>query len=282
MSRDLYKAFRSARTTWHAAEEALLYTPNLSGSTSSLSPSSDRSQTLSQREAFERELEKSYHLDSKRGFSASGTSIVRGRRGYLRDTVFSGDQLDLTRSENAQPSILACTISFLNVLRKEFNVDLISEHVSFSAGHGSGTYASLVASGSIDFQDALRCLRHRGLIASHYVSNHPILFPKGCVPPDSIYESWAFTNAGNGKGADLVDAMMDSGGVPITNSTTDREVARNETRLQEDQIVTGKDEGVNEGLSNVRKGWKRSQMSGFMGESSREKSRMIYLQRWIR
>lgn len=262
MSRDLYKAFRSARTTWHAAEEALLYTPNLSGHSSSPTSLTDRAHTAAQREAFENELARSYHLDSKRGFAASGTAVVRGRRGYLRDIVFSGDQLDLTRSENAQPSILTSTISFLNVLRKEFNVDLISEHVSWSAGHGSGTYASLVASGSIDFSDALRLLRHRGLIASHHVANHPILFPEGCIPPESVYETWAFANAGNGKGADLVDEMMDTGGVPITNSTTDGQVVKNEVEMQKG-IAGGANGSVHEGLS-AKRSWRRSQMSGFM------------------
>lgn len=201
MSKDLYKAFRSARSIWHQAEEALMMTP---GMHSHHFIQGDRATSAEQRERFEAELATTRHLDPKQGLLASGTAVARSRRGWLRDLVFSGDQLELTRAENAQPAILTCTLAFLQVLRKEFSLDLVQDHVEWASGHGSGVYAALVGSGSMDLHDAVRLLRHRGLIASHYTANHPVLFPPGCEKPESIYETWAFANAGSGKGADLL------------------------------------------------------------------------------
>ncbi|GAK63844.1 malonyl CoA-ACP transacylase [Moesziomyces antarcticus] len=201
MSKDLYKAFRSARSVWHQAEEALMATP---GVHSHHFIQGERAHSAEQRELFEAELAKTRSLDPKQGLSASGTAVARSRRGWLRDLVFSGDQLELTRAENAQPAILTCTLAFLNVLRKEFSIDLVRDHVQWASGHGSGVYAALVGSGAMDMHDAVRLLRHRGLVASHYTAKHPVLFPPGCTPPESIYETWAFANAGSGKGADLL------------------------------------------------------------------------------
>ncbi|PWY98626.1 FabD/lysophospholipase-like protein [Testicularia cyperi] len=239
MSKDLYKAFRSARSIWHQAEEALMMTP---GRHAHHFVPGERAESAEQRELFEAELAKSRHLDPKQGLWASGTAVARSRRGWLRDLVFSGDQLELTRAENAQPAILTCTLAFLQVLRKEFSLDLINDHVQWAAGHGSGTYAALVGSGAVDLHDAVRMLRHRGLIASHYTANHPVLFPPGCRKPDSIYETWAFANAGSGKGAELlaeeaaIEASRDPSAEPAGQSTK--------------TTATG------------QRGWKRTQMSG--------------------
>lgn len=104
MCRDIYRSFRSARSVWHTAEEALI-TPtnpinpssfdehlnNDGGSTrlhSSLgylpgSSGTDRAVSELQRRTFEEELAKSYQWDDKRQ--------RRGRRGWLRDAVVSGE-----------------------------------------------------------------------------------------------------------------------------------------------------------------------------------------------
>ncbi|EPQ29922.1 uncharacterized protein PFL1_02594 [Pseudozyma flocculosa PF-1] len=253
MSKDLYRAFRSARTVWHQAEEALMLTPSQHVHHP---PSDERAVDTEQRAAFEAELQKSDHLDTKRGLSASGTAVARGRRGWLRDLVFSGDQLELTRAENAQPAILTCTLAFLQVLRKEFAIDLVQDHVEWAAGHGSGVYAALVGSGAVGLSDAVRLLRHRGLIASHYTANNPTLFPPGCERPQSVYETWAFANAGSGKGAELLAAGggIDTGGVPSTGLRTDAQVARAESAKQGD--------ATDAGAAPRRRGWKRTQMSG--------------------
>ncbi|CBQ72220.1 related to Malonyl CoA-acyl carrier protein transacylase [Sporisorium reilianum SRZ2] len=227
MSKDLYKAFRSARSIWHQAEEALTMTPGIH---SHHYIQGDRATSTEQRELFEAELAKTRPLDPRQGLLASGTAVARSRRGWLRDLVFSGDQLELTRAENAQPAILTCTLAFLQVLRKEFSIDLVQDHVQWASGHGSGTYAALVGSGAMDLHDAVRLLRHRGLVASHYTANHPVLFPPGCSKPESIYETWAFANAGHGKGADLL--------------------------YEEEGVSASSEKGK------TQPGWKRTQMSG--------------------
>lgn len=105
MCRDIYRSFRSARSVWHLAEEALITPVNPSTSTnadyhhnsfdegsklsmrySSLGyiPGSghDRATSPEQRRIFEEELAKSHIWDEKRA--------RRGRRGWLRDAVVSG------------------------------------------------------------------------------------------------------------------------------------------------------------------------------------------------
>lgn len=147
------------------------------------------------------------------------------------------------------------------VLRKEFSLDLVRSKVSFAAGHGSGTYAALVGSGALDMIDAVRLMRHRGLISSQHVYNHPILFPQGCKRPESIYETWAFANAGSGKGAELLetdeDMALNVGGVPPTSSTTDGQVAAQESKSQGGEQTHAR-------FGATRRGWKRTQMSGVM------------------
>lgn len=248
MSLDIYRKYRSARQVWSVAEEALISSLG-NGNRQSMYPLIDeRATSVEQRKLFEKELTKSSAWDSSKGLTSAGTAIARGRRGWLRDLVFSSDQLNLTRAENAQPSILVSSLSILSVLRHEFPIDLISNHIDYVAGHGSGTYAALCASGALDIRDAVRLLRHRGLTSSHYVWENGTLFPNGSVRPESIYETWAFANAGSGKGAELLSTNVgiDSGGVPPTSSATDADVVQKESQ------------------SSPKRGWKRSQMSGCM------------------
>ncbi|CAO1622000.1 unnamed protein product [Parajaminaea phylloscopi] len=271
MCRDVYRSFRSARSVWHLAEEALISpvlpgTPGLDdmGAVSRHSSlgyipgrGQERAASEQQRRTFEEELAKSHKWDEKRS--------ARGRRGWLRDCVFFGDQLDLTRAENAQPSILVATLSILAVLRKEFSSDIISSHVTHASGHGSGIYAALVGSGALDMIDAVRLLRHRGLISSHHVSNHPVLFPPGCTRPESVYETWAFANAGSGKGVELLSDESFArdnaeGGVPPLSNTTDGEVVERESRSQ----TLRRSSEPAQGTQSRQRGWKRTQMSGVM------------------
>lgn len=95
MCRDIYRSFRSARSVWHEAEEALITPVNPShyddgeegglGRHSSLGyiPGSGHERAVSQlqRTTFEEELAKSWIWDEKRQ--------RRGRRGWLRDAVVS-------------------------------------------------------------------------------------------------------------------------------------------------------------------------------------------------
>lgn len=65
------------------------------------------------------------------------------------------DKLRLTA--NTQPAILTASIAALRVLQHEtgFKADLL-------AGHSLGEYSALVATGALDFADAVRIVRQRG------------------------------------------------------------------------------------------------------------------------
>ena len=190
MSKDLYEAFGTAREVWHSADESL---GAFSSGRSPLHMHMDP-----QRAQFEEHLRRYVPLDHEHV-----TKSVSGDEHWLCNLVFHGDQLGLTRSENAQPAILTATVAFLSVLRREFGVDLLRD-VEWAAGHGSGTYAALVAAGALDAHDAVRALRCRGLEAMRCVRDSPVLFPPGCEPPSVIYETWAFANAGSGLGSNLL------------------------------------------------------------------------------
>ena len=187
MSRDLYETYPAARRVWEEAEAALTAFMEGRRLDATLPPNPLRN-------AFESKLQELSKLEPNKSL----------KPGWLLDLVFSGNQLELTRSENATPAILACTLAMLAVLREEFGVDFVEQQVSWAAGHGSGTYASLVAAGCLQQEDALRALRYRGLEAMHCLVNHPVLFPEGSTPPVNIYETWGFANAGAGKGSELL------------------------------------------------------------------------------
>ncbi len=76
----------------------------------------------------------------------------------LSEMCFSGDEADLQLTANTQPAIL--TVSFAAyraALAEGFSKpDLV-------AGHSLGEYSALVAAGVLDFADAVRTVRNRGL-----------------------------------------------------------------------------------------------------------------------
>ncbi|KAK0549234.1 [acyl-carrier-protein] S-malonyltransferase [Tilletia horrida] len=216
MSKDLYRNFRAARTIWCDAEEALMASADsylrefdskrdVGVDFGWVSGVGGEGRSGSRRD-FEEALEMSRKWDPRLGFGATGTAITRRRRGYLRDLVFSGDQLELTKAENASVSIFTCSMAFLATLKREFDIDLIKAHVAFASGHGtSGTYSALCASGVLQLTDAVRFLRHRGLVSGKFLSEDPRLFPNGCDRPGSVFQTWAFANASSHQSSELAE-----------------------------------------------------------------------------
>ncbi|WFD29778.1 [acyl-carrier-protein] S-malonyltransferase [Malassezia sp. CBS 17886] len=192
MSHDLFQSFASARDVWRQTEEIL------ASFAEGQAPVSEQGYPTDQgmRAAFEQQLRQGAQLEDEFATAANRRSIL--------DLVFHGDQLELTRAENAKPAILACSLAFLRVLQREFNVDLVQEHVGWATGHGSGIYAALVAGGALSASDALRALRLRGLESMLCMARHPVLFPEGCGRPASVYETWGFSNAASGQGFSLL------------------------------------------------------------------------------
>jgi [acyl-carrier-protein] S-malonyltransferase len=75
----------------------------------------------------------------------------------LSRLCFEGPEEDLKLTANTQPAILTTSIAILRVLRNETPLT-----AAFLAGHSLGEYSALVASGAMDFADAVRTVRARG------------------------------------------------------------------------------------------------------------------------
>lgn len=78
----------------------------------------------------------------------------------LSQLCFEGPESDLKQTENTQLAILTCSVATLRVL-KEFGI--VPNAV---AGHSLGEYSALVASGVLDFSDALRLVNARASLMS--------------------------------------------------------------------------------------------------------------------
>ena len=75
----------------------------------------------------------------------------------LAALCFNGPEDDLKLTMNTQPAILATSIAALRVVQAETGIT-----ADYLAGHSLGEFSALVASGSLNFADALRTVRSRG------------------------------------------------------------------------------------------------------------------------
>ena len=75
----------------------------------------------------------------------------------LTSLCFEGPDEELRLTFNTQPAILTSSIAALRVLEER------GTRADFVAGHSLGEYSALVAAGSLNFDDALRAVRKRGL-----------------------------------------------------------------------------------------------------------------------
>jgi [acyl-carrier-protein] S-malonyltransferase len=70
---------------------------------------------------------------------------------------FEGSSEELRLTANTQPAILTVSVAAWRVLYEETGIK-----PDFTAGHSLGEYSALVASGAMDFKDAVRVVRERG------------------------------------------------------------------------------------------------------------------------
>lgn len=76
----------------------------------------------------------------------------------LSEMCFSGTAEDLALTANTQPAILTASVAALRAMQAEgFPMP------DFVAGHSLGEYSALVAAGAIEFSDAVRTVRNRGI-----------------------------------------------------------------------------------------------------------------------
>lgn len=79
----------------------------------------------------------------------------------LSTLIDEGPILQLDKSENAQPAIMAVSIMILRVLEKDFGFKT-DEAIDVTLGHSLGEYAALVAAGNLEYTFALDLVRRRG------------------------------------------------------------------------------------------------------------------------
>lgn len=77
----------------------------------------------------------------------------------LAGLCLEGPEEELTRTENAQPALLA-----LGVAAYERALELGAPRPTFMAGHSLGEYTALTCAGAIRYADAVRLVRERGLL----------------------------------------------------------------------------------------------------------------------
>jgi [acyl-carrier-protein] S-malonyltransferase len=80
---------------------------------------------------------------------------------HLSQLCFEGPEQELCQTVNAQPAILTMSIACLRAAAEIYG-ELVRP--SYMAGHSLGEYTALVAAGVLDFADAVRLTRQRGML----------------------------------------------------------------------------------------------------------------------
>jgi len=86
----------------------------------------------------------------------------------LSRLCFEGPADELTRTENAQPAILAANLAAWAALRERCPAE-----PTLVAGHSMGEYGALVAAGAVALQDAVRLVRRRGELMAEAAAATP-------------------------------------------------------------------------------------------------------------
>ncbi len=76
----------------------------------------------------------------------------------LKKLCFDGPESDLTLTHNTQPCLLLASVAAFRAAQRELDFK-----PQAAAGHSLGEYSALVAAGCLEFGDAIRLVRERGL-----------------------------------------------------------------------------------------------------------------------
>lgn len=79
----------------------------------------------------------------------------------LTGLMFAGDEAELTKTENAQPALMACAVAAFKAIEAETGKTL-PQLASYVAGHSLGEYAALTIAGTFDLTTAAKLLKLRG------------------------------------------------------------------------------------------------------------------------
>lgn len=94
------------------------------------------------------------HFPQARDYFEYANEILGWR---ISDIMFYGDEIELLETRNTQPAVFLYS-TILALVQDEIKPDIV-------AGHSLGEYAALVISGVLCFEDALKLVLHRALIA---------------------------------------------------------------------------------------------------------------------
>lgn len=90
----------------------------------------------------------------------------------LSALMFSGEEANLTKTQNAQPAIMAVGIATLRVLESESGQSL-SDMAACVAGHSLGEYTALCAAKALTLPETAKLLRARGLAMAESSLQNP-------------------------------------------------------------------------------------------------------------
>lgn len=79
----------------------------------------------------------------------------------LYKIMTEGPDSELTMTENTQPALMAMSAAIVNVLQKDFEVNL-KEKAAYVAGHSLGEYSAAYTAGVFSLTDTAKLLRIRG------------------------------------------------------------------------------------------------------------------------
>jgi len=91
----------------------------------------------------------------------------------LKKLCFEGPIEKLTETANSQVAILVTSIAALEASKTGHRAESIEQRVKACAGLSLGEYSALVASGALEFQDAVRLVRRRGELMETAARNNP-------------------------------------------------------------------------------------------------------------
>ncbi len=90
----------------------------------------------------------------------------------LSGLIFSGDAVELTRTENAQPAIMAVGMAVVRVV-EELSGRKINALCDCVAGHSLGEYTALCAAGALSITQTAQVLKERGWAMGRAADNAP-------------------------------------------------------------------------------------------------------------
>ena len=101
-------------------------------------------------------------------FDAADAELLDVLGTKLSTLCFEGPEDELRRTEIQQPAILTTSIALLRALEEAVGADALAP--AYVGGHSLGEYSALVASGALDFEDAVRTVNLRGRLMQEAVA----------------------------------------------------------------------------------------------------------------